>query len=696
MKEFGMQRVVEPRGTTPVSAWKIDNDAVLRKGEVKIKLKTICFERENINQIYSSCDYNEEQVKHRIMKIVEERGKLHNPYTNSSGVFTGTILEASEDFDLESRGLKYGDEVICAAPMGGMPMNLLSVDYLHYYYGQADVTGYAICYETTRLKKVKPEIPYRPLLRAVDQEGAFNRMGEALKQTGSKSVALIAGSMSDVIFHAKHFKMLCGEELKITAIGDISSARGKFKQTDVAKICGNLIDEIRMVDVSDPAAAADCILNGSGKVPGVGPFDSVFNLEHIAGAASLATFIVKDGGFIGYTSTNSQYTTGLLLADCMGKEISNYVIDGYHKEAYDRIEKLVAACTPHLMLLDQYYTKIMKKKQTPLPKEERTQIAAQTIDGFVYRSPQTAQMIDEVLNVAKYDCNVIIQGETGVGKERVFDLLHANSSRNGDACVRINCATIQENLAESEFFGYEKGAFTGASNQGKIGYFEMANNGTLFLDEIGTLSLDMQAKLLRVLQESTFYKVGGTTPIHVNVRIIVANNIPLKKLIKEGKFREDLYYRLAICEINVPPLRYRPEDIRCLSDSFLEQYSSKYGIKKTFSDEAYNELEAYHWPGNVRELENTIHRLYISNREDVIDRMSVSMIINDAAYGDSIIDIKREFKHDDVMNFDQIIEDQERRLIEYALKKEGTTRKAATFLSMSQGTFARKKLKYGL
>lgn len=191
-------------------------------------------------------------------------------------------------------------------------------------------------------------------------------------------------------------------------------------------------------------------------------------------------------------------------------------------------------------------------------------------------------MIEKVLNIAQYDCNIVIQGETGVGKEKVFNLIHQNSPRKGKPCVRINCATIPENLAESEFFGYENGAFTGAQKDGKEGYFEMANNGTLFLDEIGSLSLTMQSKLLRVLQESTFYRLGGTEQIKINVRVVCANNVPLKKLIEERKFREDLYYRLNICLIEVPPLRERQEDIECLSEAFLKITVNVTALRRVF------------------------------------------------------------------------------------------------------------------
>lgn len=217
----------------------------------------------------------------------------------------------------------------------------------------------------------------------------------------------------------------------------------------------------------------------------------------------------------------------------------------------------------------------------------------------------------------------------------------------------------------------------GAAASGKEGYFEIANNGTLFLDEIGSLPLAMQSKLLRVLQENSFYRVGGKTPKNVNVRVICANNIPLQKLVSEGKFREDLYYRLNICCINVPPLRERPEDIACLAAAFIDHYSLKYGMQKTFTPEAYQKLEEYHWPGNVRELENTVHRLYISERERQIGEDAVDELLNVNVYNESMIDLKREVRREESLDFNKIMDEQEKKLIAYALKKEGTTRQGS-------------------
>ena len=224
----------------------------------------------------------------------------------------------------------------------------------------------------------------------------------------------------------------------------------------------------------------------------------------------------------------------------------------------------------------------------------------------------------------------------------------------------------------------------------------MANNGILFLDEIGTLSMNMQSKLLRVLQENQFYRVGGTKQISVNVRVIVANNVPLRDLVDQGKFREDLYYRLNICKIDVPPLRERRDDILCLAESFTRNWTKKYKIDKELSPDALHNLYDYYWPGNVRELENIIHRLVISSRGMVITGEDVEEILHENSYGDMLVSVKKTFNRSETLDYHQLMEQQEKQIIEYALKKEGTTRKAAELIGLPQTTFARKKLKYGL
>jgi transcriptional regulator with PAS, ATPase and Fis domain len=223
----------------------------------------------------------------------------------------------------------------------------------------------------------------------------------------------------------------------------------------------------------------------------------------------------------------------------------------------------------------------------------------------------------------------------------------------------------------------------------------MANNGILFLDEISELSLNMQSKLLRVLQTNQFYKVGGTEQITVNVRVVCASNIPLEEMIDTGKLREDLYYRLNIANINVPPLRDRTEDIAVLTEHFLKSYGKKYGVNKTISDDAIEELKENTWNGNVRELENTVQRLIISSKKDKIEADDVNRILNKSGYDKLKVNFKTK-ERDEVIDFREYMKEQEKKLIVFALEKGKTTRKAAEILNIPQTTLNRKKIKHGL
>ena len=692
MKNFGLNRVIEPAGSLPVTAWKLDNDPELKKGEIRIRLSGIVLERENFFQLCSVCDNNDEKIRERIIKIVKERGKFHNPYTESSALFIGTIEETSPGFDLGK--LKLGDDVICLTPMAGLPASIDEIGEIDVNYGRIRCTGYAICFETVQMVKI--DEPYAMstihLVRALEEEGSIYGISCELKPRKINKAAIIGSNIAEAIYYSQMVKDSNDSPVTVKFVIDGAYFAGITRE-DLKIIFGPLVDGIYFVDLSKPMEAVKKIMSMEEE----NGFDAVINLENIKGCESVASLISKDNGLVCYTSMNNRYCHGLLVVDCLGKDITHYGLDGYSSNAYEFALTIVEQTEPALRRLDAFYAgKKKRPKKVRTAFKERTQAAARQIDGFIYKSRVTAEMVEEVLNVAQYDCNVIIQGETGVGKEKVFNLIHQNSSRKDKPCVKINCATISENLAESEFFGYEKGSFTGAQAGGKEGYFELANNGMLFLDEIGSLSLSMQSKLLRVLQESTYYRVGGTKPKHVNVRVICANNIPLKKLVEEGHFREDLYYRLNICLINVPPLRFRKEDISCLAEAFLKNYSEKYGVEKEFSEDAYRQLEEYHWPGNVRELENTVHRLYIAEKDDVIDGYAVDELINRNMLGEIVLDMRKEMNGVERIDFNQLMDEQEKKIIAYALKKKGTTRKAAEFLGIPQTTLARKKLKHDL
>ena len=688
MKYYGADRVIEPKGALPATAWQVDNSGAVGSREIRIAVSLINLEITNFDQICSSCEYDEARIKAHILQIINQRGKLHNPYTKTGGLLFGTIEEASDDFPMG--GMKVGDRIICMSPLTGIPIQLDSIESVDFQYGQISCSGYAICFESNQLVKWNGKTDLRYLLKLLDEEGNLLGVKSAFESKMVSKIAILSSDMVLLMIYAKMVRHHLGDNVSVAAVIDKAQAK-KITKSEFNNVFSPLADEVHFVTMNRPVESFAAIAgDDSSKCA-----DFVINLDDTEGSECVASLLVRDKGTICYMSFKNNYSEGSLVADSLGKEVSSYSTCGYESNVYEYALLLAETLTPHLKRLDNYYES-RKLKPVSGAKKIRTQMAAQKIDDFIYSSPATADMIEKVLNIARYDCNVVIQGETGTGKEKVFNLIHHNSPRKGKPCIRINCATIPENLAESEFFGYEGGAFTGAQKDGKEGYFELADNGTLFLDEIGALSLTMQSKLLRVLQENTFYRLGGTEPIKTNVRVICANNVPLKKLVEEGRFREDLYYRLNICLIEVPPLRERVEDIRCLSAVFVKSYSKKYGIDRVFSPEAQQKLVEYYWPGNVRELENVVHRLYIAQRNDIIEADDVDEILNEDVYDKIMVNVRKQFKRDERIDFTVLMEEQEKKIITYALQKEKTTRKAAEFLNLPQTTFVRKKNKYSI
>ncbi len=239
---------------------------------------------------------------------------------------------------------------------------------------------------------------------------------------------------------------------------------------------------------------------------------------------------------------------------------------------------------------------------------------------FIFVSPKMQKIKDLIEQVADTDVSVLIEGESGTGKELIARSLHYRSNLRDKPFVKVNCAALPHELLESELFGYDRGAFTGAYKS-KAGKFELANNGTIFLDEIGEIDLAIQSKLLQVLQEGSFSRLGGKQDVRVNVRVIAATNRDLKKAVEEGKFREDIYYRLNVVNINLPPLSERPEDIQYLFEYFLETYNEKYAKHiNVDKDRVYPLLTSYPWPGNIRELKNLVKRVVILGNVEDLER----------------------------------------------------------------------------
>lgn len=328
-------------------------------------------------------------------------------------------------------------------------------------------------------------------------------------------------------------------------------------------------------------------------------------------------------------------------------------------------------------LTNKYYSEIQKLR------------AQQTRhDDIIARSPEMQEVIEMAFKVAEVDCNVLLLGETGVGKDVIAKFIHNNGERRKGPFIKVNCGAIPENLLESEFFGYEEGAFTGSKKGGKPGSFELADGGTLFLDEIGELSLNLQVKLLNILQDQVFKRVGGTKNITTDVRIIAATNRNLEDKVTEGKFRSDLYYRLNVVNIKIPPLRKRKEDILPLLQYLMDKYNKKYGKDKEIPSHLIDAFYNYHWPGNIRELENITERVVVTSKVDEI----VDNMLNSEENSDYLRnEIEKEARKADVIS----PEEEKRKLINL-YEEYKSTRKVAKIMGVSQSTVVRKMKKYNI
>lgn len=384
-----------------------------------------------------------------------------------------------------------------------------------------------------------------------------------------------------------------------------------------------------------------------------------------------------------------------LLKQCRGVDPEGAVII---MTAYGSIETAVSAmkegATDYLtkpLNLEELLLRIERVRRSHQLVRENTELREalqerHRIEGIIGESGQMQEVLDLVRRVAPSDATVLLRGESGTGKELIAKAIHYASARRNGPLVKVNCAALPETLLESELFGHEKGAFTGAFAMRK-GRFEIADKGTLFLDEIGDLPAHLQAKLLRVLQEKEFERVGSNRAITSDVRIITATHADLDQLMRDGSFREDLYYRLNVVTIILPPLRERRQDLSALIDHFLRKFAEKNGKTiQGFSREARDMLLRYDYPGNVRELENLVERAIVLTRDEVIQPGELPLTIKEMRAGT-----------DHQTNLSAVVEGIERRMIVDALSTAGGVQtKAADSLGISERALRYKLRKYGI
>lgn len=384
--------------------------------------------------------------------------------------------------------------------------------------------------------------------------------------------------------------------------------------------------------------------------------------------------------------------TGILRYKNIEKEV---IVTG--KPIFDEhgeIQFIVCTLRDWNLLTDLYKELHAAKAQSEQYREQLQNMTIQQMEDtdYISKDQKTKKMLQMAVRIAKGDSSVLLLGESGVGKDMLARFIHKYSPRavkNG-SFVHVNCGAIPESLFEAEFFGYAPGAFTGASKTGKLGLVELADGGTLFLDEVAELPLFMQAKLLKVLQNRTITRVGDTQEKTVDIKIIAATNKNLEKLVENGEFRQDLYYRLNVFPIQIPGLRERKDDIPPLIAFFLERFNKKYQQNKSINQDALEALISYNWPGNVRELENTVERLVVLCPDDRIqtnhlpDNFAENLLVSEAVRLSGKLPLRT------------IVERVEKAVILNSINTTDTLQDTASQLGLDVSTLTRKKQKYGI
>ncbi|MDR2157231.1 MAG: sigma 54-interacting transcriptional regulator [Clostridiales Family XIII bacterium] len=445
-------------------------------------------------------------------------------------------------------------------------------------------------------------------------------------------------------------------------------------------------------------------------------------LEEIIDCIDIGIFITDGNGNILTLNEISAKISSMQKQDLIGKNFPALIADGTFPEnesctieaikmmkKVSRIQKslrgdytILATSTPHIkdgcvqwvVTTERDISQILELEAKALHEREKADRHSQELDyyrkqsteimdGVVAKSVVMQRLFHMAMQVAGYDATVLLQGETGAGKEVVAKMIQKSSKRNDKPYLTINCAAIPESLLESELFGYEKGAFTGASDRTKLGIFELADEGTVLLDEVDTLPFHQQSKLLRVLQEGKIFRVGGNREIKVNVRVMATTNTNLASAVQENKFRKDLFYRLNVVPFTIPALRERKDDIFPLAELFIKRYNLKYNENKRLSATAMRTLQNHEWPGNVRELENLMERLVITAAEPVITGGAIKSLLYETPLsgGESL---------------QEKMDAYERGVIGESMRYTKNSKELAALLGIDKSTLTRKIRKHGI
>lgn len=444
-------------------------------------------------------------------------------------------------------------------------------------------------------------------------------------------------------------------------------------------------------------------------------------LEAIINSSYDGIFVTDGDGVVLRINKAYERITGVKAAEVMGKRMADLVNEGYYDQSVtvlvlqdSRVKTIdqTVKSNKHILVtgnpifdesgnifrvvtnvrdvtdLNNLQQQLSKKVEETLKyKAELSHLRSLHFKekDIIYRSREMALVVEMAVKVAEVSSTVLITGESGTGKELVAKLIHRHGKGDTKPFIKINCGAIPDNLLESELFGYEGGAFTGARKEGKPGLFELASGGTLFLDEIGEMPLALQVKLLRAIQEKTVTRVGGVQSNTVNVRIVAATHRDLPTMVDQGTFREDLFYRLMVVPIHIPPLRERKEDIPLLTMHFLDKFNREFGFSKTISPQVIDKFTEYSWPGNVRQLENVIERMIVTTQGNEIQVAALPKPV-----------LQSSLMPKNCTKLKEAVAAVEKYLLAEALREHGNLYKAAEVLGIDRTTVFRKAVKYRL
>lgn len=684
-QHYGMNRVLEPQHVLPTSAWRLDNTRTIMPHEIRVDIKRIHVEGTSFKQICMESNDNDQRIKQKIMDIVIRRGKLHNPVTDTGGLFYGTVSEIGKDYD-NQKNFKPGEEVVCNASLASVPIyinNIISIDRA---FGQIEVEGYAILYDEVPLVRKPEGIPINLLLFTFNESGTLYRITNTA--VGKKKFLIVGNNLLSNLLFGYAIRKVAREDAQVVCLLDKNTDM-VLKGKSINELIAKVFAEIHYVDILKPM---ECLDNLNAR----SVFDLSINCADIPGAETINILAAKSGGTVVFANLINNYNIALYITESISKQLDIRCADGY-LEAYEQFDiEIIKDLIPYLENAQLASRQMEDNPAYPINRQTRLMEASgqrkTMLDDFICESRAMAGVLDEILTVSKYDCNVLITGDTGVGKSRIADIIHKNSNRKMHPFIKVNCASIAPDAIEKLFFGQET---TEGEADGQKGYFELADNGVLMLDEISGLQLDMQAKLLRVIQDGEFYRVGGTEPVKTNVRIVSSTEQELEEVVAAGAFRRDLYYRLNVVSIKVPNLKERSGDIGALVEHFLRQYNEKFQVHRTMDTDAVEYLKQCDWPGNIRELENVVQRLMISAKGERITLLDVMRELHNDIFGGAELDFGGMPDEDGkVMDLEMMVDNFEKNIIRHACEKYGSTRKVAKAIGISQTQLVRKKKKY--